>query len=363
MEVFNADLKKADDDVAADHAADPAHRVRRAGRRRHPAAAGDHRRRRRRWASSARSASSPRSTTSINHVILLIGLAVGVDYSLFYLRRVREERAAGRSNEAAIEAAAATSGRAVLISGITVMIAMAGHVLRRRVDVHVVRHRHDRRRRRGHARLAHRAARACCRSCGDRVDKGRIPGLDRLKRRMASFGLWSRVVDRVMRRPLLWAVTVGRACCWRSRIPALHMDTGTPGDGHAPAGPRGRAEVRPPQGRVPERDLVAQRRRQGQGRHRAGRDRRRSRTLEQAAQQHQALFPGDGVRSGRQPRQDGRHARRWTSPATARTTTSEPGARRAARRPRAGDARQGRRASRPTSTGGTRGRPRLQRRR
>ena len=59
-------------------------------------------------------------------VVLLIGLAVGVDYSLFYLRREREERAAGRSERAALEAAAATSGRAVLISGVTVIVAMAG---------------------------------------------------------------------------------------------------------------------------------------------------------------------------------------------------------------------------------------------
>jgi uncharacterized membrane protein YdfJ with MMPL/SSD domain len=50
-------------------------------------------------------------------IILLIGLAVGVDYSLFYLKREREERAAGESEAAALEAAAATSGRAVLISG------------------------------------------------------------------------------------------------------------------------------------------------------------------------------------------------------------------------------------------------------
>ena len=62
----------------------------------------------------------------IAEVILLIGLAVGIDYSLFYLRREREERAAGRSESAALEAAAATSGRAVLISGVTVLIAMAG---------------------------------------------------------------------------------------------------------------------------------------------------------------------------------------------------------------------------------------------
>src|SRR5262245_7420151 len=66
---------------------------------------------------------------SINEVILLIGLAVGVDYSMFYLRREREEREAGRTEEAALAAAAATSGRAVLVSGFTVMIAMAGMYL------------------------------------------------------------------------------------------------------------------------------------------------------------------------------------------------------------------------------------------
>ena len=66
---------------------------------------------------------------SINSVVLLIGLAVGVDYCLFYIRREREERAAGRGAEAALEAAAATSGRAVLISGFTVMVAMAGMYL------------------------------------------------------------------------------------------------------------------------------------------------------------------------------------------------------------------------------------------
>ena len=65
-------------------------------------------------------------------VVLLIGLAVGVDYSLFYLKREREERAAGRSEQAALEAAAATSGRSVLVSGLTVIVAMAGHVPDRR---------------------------------------------------------------------------------------------------------------------------------------------------------------------------------------------------------------------------------------
>ena len=59
-------------------------------------------------------------------VIFMIGMAVGVDYSLFYLRREREERARGRAPIAALQAAAATSGQAVLVSGTTVMIAMAG---------------------------------------------------------------------------------------------------------------------------------------------------------------------------------------------------------------------------------------------
>ena len=62
-------------------------------------------------------------------VMLLIGLAVGVDYSLFYLKREREERALGKGREAALEARAATSGRSVLISGLTVIVAMAGMFL------------------------------------------------------------------------------------------------------------------------------------------------------------------------------------------------------------------------------------------
>ncbi|HEV3000253.1 MAG TPA: MMPL family transporter [Solirubrobacteraceae bacterium] len=63
---------------------------------------------------------------NIASVILLIGMAVGVDYALFYLRREREEREAGRTPLEAIDAAAATSGRAVLVSGLTVLVAMAG---------------------------------------------------------------------------------------------------------------------------------------------------------------------------------------------------------------------------------------------
>jgi uncharacterized membrane protein YdfJ with MMPL/SSD domain len=59
-------------------------------------------------------------------IVLLVGMAVGIDYSLFYLRRVREERAAGRTTREALRIAAATSGRAIVVSGLTVMISLAG---------------------------------------------------------------------------------------------------------------------------------------------------------------------------------------------------------------------------------------------
>ncbi|MFI2213662.1 MMPL family transporter [Streptomyces sp. NPDC020141] len=62
-------------------------------------------------------------------VMFLMGLAVGVDYCLFYLRRERDERAAGRDAGTALRIAAATSGRAVLVSGATVSAAMAGMFL------------------------------------------------------------------------------------------------------------------------------------------------------------------------------------------------------------------------------------------
>jgi putative drug exporter of the RND superfamily len=65
-------------------------------------------------------------TDTTNSVILLIGMAVGVDYSLFYLRREREERARGATHLDAVEIAAETSGRAVVVSGLAVVIAMAG---------------------------------------------------------------------------------------------------------------------------------------------------------------------------------------------------------------------------------------------
>jgi uncharacterized membrane protein YdfJ with MMPL/SSD domain len=59
-------------------------------------------------------------------VVVLIGLAVGVDYSLFYVRRERVERRNGASADAALAATSATVGRAILVAGMTVVIGLAG---------------------------------------------------------------------------------------------------------------------------------------------------------------------------------------------------------------------------------------------
>src|SRR5438067_1716562 len=118
---------------------------------------------------------------NVDAVILLIGLAVGVDYSLFYLKREREERAAGKGSRAALEAAAATSGRSVLISGFTVMIAMAGMMFSGDksylgfgiATMMVV----------GIAMLGSLTVLpAMLSKLGDRVDRGKIPYLHRLHR-------------------------------------------------------------------------------------------------------------------------------------------------------------------------------------
>ena len=160
---------------------------------------------------------------SISSVILLIGLAVGIDHSLFYLRREREERAKGRSAEDALLVAAATSGRAILISGFTVIIAMTGMFLMGSQvftsfgvgTVLVV----------AIALLGSLTVLpAVLSKLGDRVDKGRIPFLHRLRARDGQSRVWSKIIGGVLRRPVLWggaaaAVLVALA------IPAFTLHT------------------------------------------------------------------------------------------------------------------------------------------
>ena len=154
-------------------------------------------------------------------VILLIGLAVGVDYSLFYLRREREERAAGRSEGAALEAAAATSGRAVLISGATVIVAMAGMFISgdkafisfAEGTILVV----------AIAVFASLTVLPAMLSwLGDRVEKGRVPLIGRKRRPAGDSRFWSAVTNRVMRRPGL-AIVLAGGLLVALAIPALGM--------------------------------------------------------------------------------------------------------------------------------------------
>jgi uncharacterized membrane protein YdfJ with MMPL/SSD domain len=159
---------------------------------------------------------------SVMHVVLLVGMAVGVDYSLFYVKREREERAAGRDASAAIEAAAATSGRAVVISGFTVMVAMAGMYMG------------------GIANFASFATGtimvvavavlgsltvlpATLSKLGNKLEKGRVPLIGRLRDR-GGVGIWSRVLDRVLRRPLVSAV-VSAGVLIALSVPVLGIQT------------------------------------------------------------------------------------------------------------------------------------------
>ena len=163
---------------------------------------------------------------SISSVVLLIGLAVGVDYSMFYLRREREERARGRSEEAALEAAAATSGRAVLISGLTVMVAMAGMYFGGAatfssfatgtimvVAIAVI----------GSLTVLP----AILSKLGDRVNKGRVPFL-KPERRTGESRVWSAILDRVLRRPLVSLIAAAGVLVVLA-LPLAHIHTADSG--------------------------------------------------------------------------------------------------------------------------------------
>jgi uncharacterized membrane protein YdfJ with MMPL/SSD domain len=164
---------------------------------------------------------------NVSAVVTLVGLAVGVDYTLFYLRREREERAAGRGERAALEAAAATSGRSVLISGATVMIAMAGMLFSGDktfesfsvatmivVAVAMI----------GSLTVLP----AVLSKLGDRVEKGRIPLLGRLRRPAGENRVWSRLLVPVLRRPAAAAVIAAGVLAVLA-VPTLGLHTAQSG--------------------------------------------------------------------------------------------------------------------------------------
>jgi uncharacterized membrane protein YdfJ with MMPL/SSD domain len=171
---------------------------------------------------------------SISEVVVLIGMAVGVDYSLFYLRREREERAAGRSKAAALEAAAASSGRSVLVSGLTVMVAMAGMYLTGDkafasiatgtiivVAVAVI----------GSLTVLP----AVLSMLGDRVMKLRVPFVARRREQGRESRAWNAVLKPVVAHPKL-AAALSAGALAALAVPALGLHTGDLGAEGLPRG-------------------------------------------------------------------------------------------------------------------------------
>jgi uncharacterized membrane protein YdfJ with MMPL/SSD domain len=172
-------------------------------------------------------------------LVVIIGLAVGVDYAMFYSRRVMEERDRGHSAEAAVEIAAATSGRAVLISGLTVLTAMAGLLFAGNpifvgfgvgtmlvVAVAVL------------GSLTFLPAMLAFLSQKNWLEKGRVPFIT--KRRHANKGesrVWGAILTRVLKRPGVSTVVAGGllvALC----VPALGIQFKNPGfDGYSRSQP------------------------------------------------------------------------------------------------------------------------------
>jgi RND superfamily putative drug exporter len=161
-----------------------------------------------------------------SELVLVIGMAVGVDYSLFYLRREREERAAGRSPEQVVKIAAATSGKAIAVSGLTVMVSLAGLFLTgidlftgiavgtiMVVGVAVV------------GSLTFLPALLAW--LGPWADRGHLPYLGRRRTRTQPCRTWSGLAKRVVRRPLIYG-GVAVAGLLLLAAPALGMRIGSP---------------------------------------------------------------------------------------------------------------------------------------
>jgi RND superfamily putative drug exporter len=156
-----------------------------------------------------------------SEVVLLIGMAVGIDYSLFYLRREREERAKGATVGEALRIAAGTSGRAIVISGLTVMIALGGLFLTGAAEftgmaigaITVV----------GVAVIGSLTVVPALLSwLGRWADRARVPFLGRRRTAARPSRLWAALARRVVRRPLLWG-GVAAVAMLALAAPALGM--------------------------------------------------------------------------------------------------------------------------------------------
>ncbi len=177
--------------------------------------------------------------SDVAQLVVIIGLAVGVDYAMFYARRMMEERDRGHSAADAVEIAAGTSGRAVLISGLTVMVAMAGLLFAGNpifvgfgigtmlvVAVAVL------------GSMTFLPAMLSFLGEKNWLEKGRVPYVT--KRRHQAKGesrVWGAILTRVLKRPLVSALVAGSLLVALS-IPALGIQFKEPGfDGYSRSQP------------------------------------------------------------------------------------------------------------------------------
>jgi putative drug exporter of the RND superfamily len=173
------------------------------------------------------------SSSSVAEVVLIIGMAVGIDYSLFYLRREREERANGATPREALRIAAGTSGRAIVVSGLTVMIALAGLFLTGysvfsgvAIGTIVVV---------GVAVAGSLTVLPALLSwLGRWADRGRIPFLGRRRTAARASRLWAALVRRVVRHPAGWGA-IAAVAMLALAAPALGMRIANPPNGGFPA--------------------------------------------------------------------------------------------------------------------------------
>jgi RND superfamily putative drug exporter len=178
--------------------------------------------------------------SSVKTIVLLIGMAVGVDYALFYVIRSREERARGLASHDALERTARTSGHTVVVAGTTVAVAMAGQFM---IGSQIF-----------NGIAAGTIAVIACAVAGSvtvlpailellgpRIDRGRIPFLPHLGSGEDS-RVWPVIVDRVLRRPVL-ALVAAVAVLAALAIPAIGLRVSFPADTNPVVAPALRAKI------------------------------------------------------------------------------------------------------------------------
>ena len=266
------DLGKAGAALAPDHADHPRGRVRRARGRGHPAAARADRRVRDLRAD--RAAQPPPAGGAAGPRDGAADRARGRRRLLDVLPAARARRSGppGAARAPRSRPPRRPPGRSVLVSGLTVMVAMAGMFLTGDATFASL----------GLATILVVAVAvlgsltvlpALLSKLGDRVDRLRVPLVGRLRRDDGEGRIWGAIVDRVLRRPVLSAGPRRPGCCWRSPRRRSSCAWRTPGPDSFPKSLAGRQDLRPHAAGVPRHGAAGQRRRQGAERERAGRAR------------------------------------------------------------------------------------------